>query len=109
ISPGERNNTPRPNIPGMDLVKPKRVKAGGTVRLVAPSLSASVIEPMAQTLGSITLADRDGATRRTVPPAFTRFGLTRSMPGILGLGVLFLSPGDMAIRPDRPSTCPRGA
>ena len=29
----------------MDLVKPKRLKAGGTVRLVAPSLSASIIEP----------------------------------------------------------------
>jgi muramoyltetrapeptide carboxypeptidase len=35
----------------MDLVKPKRVKAGGTVRLVAPSFSASMIEPRVWDIG----------------------------------------------------------
>ncbi|MGD0818125.1 MAG: S66 peptidase family protein [Methanomassiliicoccales archaeon] len=35
----------------MDLVKPKRVKAGGVVRLVAPSLSASIIEPRVWEIG----------------------------------------------------------
>jgi muramoyltetrapeptide carboxypeptidase len=35
----------------MDLVKPKRIKAGGTVRLVAPSLSASIIEPRVWDIG----------------------------------------------------------
>ena len=39
------------HYPSMDLVKPKRVKAGGTVRLVAPSLSASVIEPRVWDIG----------------------------------------------------------
>jgi muramoyltetrapeptide carboxypeptidase len=29
----------------MDLIKPKRVRTGGTVRLVAPSISSGVIEP----------------------------------------------------------------
>lgn len=36
---------------GMDLVKPKQVRAGGTVRLVAPSLSASIIEPRVWDIG----------------------------------------------------------
>ena len=39
------------HYPGMDLVKPKRIKAGGTVRLVAPSLSASIIEPRVWDIG----------------------------------------------------------
>jgi muramoyltetrapeptide carboxypeptidase len=48
---GERNNQSRTVTPGMDLVKPKRVKAGGTVRLVAPSLSASIIDPRVWDIG----------------------------------------------------------
>jgi muramoyltetrapeptide carboxypeptidase len=35
----------------MDLVKPKRVKSGGTIRLVSPSLSAGVIEPKVWDIG----------------------------------------------------------
>ncbi|HEY3419048.1 MAG TPA: S66 peptidase family protein [Methanomassiliicoccales archaeon] len=35
----------------MDLVKPKRVKSGGIVRLVAPSLSASILEPRVWDIG----------------------------------------------------------
>jgi muramoyltetrapeptide carboxypeptidase len=35
----------------MDLVKPKRVKSGGTVRLVSPSTSAGVIEPRVWDIG----------------------------------------------------------
>jgi muramoyltetrapeptide carboxypeptidase len=35
----------------MDLVKPKRVRAGGTVRLVAPSSSASIIAPQVWDIG----------------------------------------------------------
>jgi muramoyltetrapeptide carboxypeptidase len=48
---GERNNPPCPITPDMDLVKPKRLKPGGTVRLVAPSLSASIVDPRAWDIG----------------------------------------------------------
>ncbi len=47
------------HYPGMDLVKPKRVKAGGTVRLVAPSLSASIIETRAWDIGVRRLESKD--------------------------------------------------
>ena len=75
----ERNNPYWTITKGMDLIKPKRVKAGGTVRLVAPSLSASIIDPRVWDIGVRRLGSK-GLTVQTAKHAMNMRGHSSGTP-----------------------------